>query len=194
MLQIREVMSAPVLSVTTETSLRDAADLLSRHHIGGAPVLAGHTVVGVVSASDLLEFVAGHDGIRQRGDDRADAESEERTPAEYEDESDSMFYTNQQPESSSAGDEAFAMEDTPVFDLFAEHTVAEVMTHDVYSLPPDALLTDAAQLMLYVGVHRLLVVEHGLMVGVVSTSDVARAVATRRVAAPRPAVRTCDPA
>jgi len=185
MLQIRDVMTHDVLTVTPETTLREAADLFARHHISGAPVLAGHSIVGVVSATDLLEFVASNDGVRSPSDDRPAVESGERMPAEYDDEAASLVFTDWPLASETDDAEPFVMDGTLPADLFGEHTVSEVMTCEICSLPPHALVTEAAQYMWKAGVHRLLVLERGHLAGILSTSDVARAVARREVNVPR---------
>ncbi len=176
MLQIRDVMTRHVFTVTPETTLREAADLFARHHISGAPVLAGHDVVGVVSASDLLEFVASHDGRRCNDDDR-DADSDQRTREEFDNETASLFFSDRVPEYHGEDDEPFHMDDAPRDDLFSVHTVDEVMTRIVYSLAPDAEIGAAAQVMWQAGIHRLLVLDNGRLSGIISMSDVARVLA-----------------
>jgi CBS domain-containing protein len=54
--------------------------------------------------------------------------------------------------------------------------VADVMSPYVLSVGSSTPVADAARLMLADNVHRLLVVEDGLLVGLVSTMDVLRAV------------------
>jgi CBS domain-containing protein len=178
MLQIRDMMTRHVFAVTPETTLREAADLFARNHISGAPVLAGHSVVGVVSATDLLEFVASNDGRHFGSDDQAESEGEERTREEFENEASSLFFRDHAPENDPDATEPFRMDDTRRGDLFNEHTVAEVMTRTICSLPPDADVGKAAQYMWQVGIHRLLVLEEGHLKGIVSMSDVARILAT----------------
>ena len=56
MLQLRDIMTTAVATLTPDTSLRDAMELLATRHVSGAPVVAGSKVVGVVSATDLLDF------------------------------------------------------------------------------------------------------------------------------------------
>ena len=134
---------------------------LSRHHISGAPVLAGHSVVGVVSATDLLEFVASNDGLRSPTDDRPSVENTERMRAEYDDEASSLVFTDWLPEIEMDDAEPFVMDNTLPTDLFGEHTVSEVMTCEICSLPPQALVTEAARYMWKAGVHRLLILDKG---------------------------------
>ena len=54
-------------------------------------------------------------------------------------------------------------------------TVADIMMPMVFTLPPDAPIGQAAALMAYEGVHRVVVVDRkGCLVGLVSTLDIAR--------------------
>jgi len=59
--------------------------------------------------------------------------------------------------------------------------VQEIMTPRPQTITPDALIKDAAQRMLYLEVHRLFVEEHGRLVGVVSSTDLVRALAGQKV-------------
>lgn len=52
--------------------------------------------------------------------------------------------------------------------------VADVMTAAVVSIPADATIVDAAERMLQLGVHRLLVIHGDQLSGVVTTVDVLR--------------------
>ena len=55
-------------------------------------------------------------------------------------------------------------------------TVGEVMTGQVYSVEPDSPVRNAASLMREKHIHRVLILDDGKVVGVVSALDVARAV------------------
>jgi len=60
----------------------------------------------------------------------------------------------------------------------ATHTrVGEIMSRNPKTIGPEADIKLAAQEMLYLDVHRLLVVDRGELVGIVSQSDIVRAVA-----------------
>jgi CBS domain-containing membrane protein len=57
--EVRQVMSAPVLSGTPETTLFDAAQLMRKQRIGCLPVLSGpRRLVGILTRSDVLDFVS----------------------------------------------------------------------------------------------------------------------------------------
>lgn len=67
---------------------------------------------------------------------------------------------------------------TPLEDV----TVDEVMTRKVQSLSPDCSVDEAAALMGAKQIHRVLVMEGDTLYGIVTTSDVAKAVAEHRIA------------
>ncbi len=62
-----------------------------------------------------------------------------------------------------------------------ETLVSDVMTSPALTIGPEAELREAALAMEYGDVHRLFVEEGGELVGVVSRSDVSRALATGKV-------------
>jgi CBS domain-containing protein len=64
---VRDVMTAPVFSVSPSTPLKEVARLLVDHRISGVPVVddAG-VVLGVVSEADFLLKEGGHDVARRR--------------------------------------------------------------------------------------------------------------------------------
>jgi len=67
--------------------------------------------------------------------------------------------------------------------LLDEHTVDEVMTRNAVTLTPNDPVLRAAELMRHKVIHRIVVIEKGRVVGIVSALDVARAVAARKLTA-----------
>lgn len=57
-LHIQEVMSQPVITVTRETTVKRAARLMMEKKIGCLPVVEGETLVGLVTETDILRYVA----------------------------------------------------------------------------------------------------------------------------------------
>ena len=51
---IRDLMTTPVHSVSEDTPLAKAADLMLRHHVKRLPVLREAKVIGIVSRADLV--------------------------------------------------------------------------------------------------------------------------------------------
>lgn len=62
-----------------------------------------------------------------------------------------------------------------------EHTVSEVMSRKIYSLSPDTFVDKAADFMRTADVHRLLVMDGESLIGLVTTRDIANAVADRQL-------------
>jgi len=65
--------------------------------------------------------------------------------------------------------------------LFEKTFVRDLMTPRPLTIAPDAEVKEAAQQMLYADVHRLFVTEGERLIGVISTTDIMRAVATGRL-------------
>jgi len=65
--------------------------------------------------------------------------------------------------------------------LFAETQVSEIMTPRPATIAPHADIKEAAQQMLYLEVHRLFVEEEGVLSGVISQTDIVRAVALAKI-------------
>ena len=80
----RDLMSAPVVSITPETTVHDIAELLIERHISGAPVVAKGEIVGMVTESDLLyRQEIGTDKEPPKPSWRALLFEVERRPADY---------------------------------------------------------------------------------------------------------------
>ncbi len=62
--------------------------------------------------------------------------------------------------------------------LFEETLVRELMTPRPVTVAPTATVKEAAQLLLHADVHRVFVLDGDRLVGVLSTTDIVRAVAT----------------
>lgn len=66
-------------------------------------------------------------------------------------------------------------------ELLEGTAVREIMTRRPYVITPDTDVRSAARQMLYADVHRLFVTEDDRIVGVVSTTDIVRAVAQGKI-------------
>jgi CBS domain-containing protein len=140
MLKVKDLMTREVLTLAPNTTVREAAEILSTEHVSGAPVVRLGTVVGMVSSVDLLEFIAG-------------------LPAD--------------PEAVSGGMEHGILDD---------HTVEEAMTRGpVKTIALDAPASTAAEMMKEEGIHRLPVLDNGKLVGIISTTDLVKAIADRKL-------------
>jgi len=61
-----EVMTHDVFIVRPETALATAVSLLRRHRIGSLPVVKDKKLVGIITRSDILDFVLNGPGRRPR--------------------------------------------------------------------------------------------------------------------------------
>lgn len=140
MLKVKDLMTRELLTLAPNTSIREAAEILATEHVSGAPVVHAGKPLGMVSARDLLEFIAA-------------------LPAD--------------PEAVSGGMEHGILDD---------HTVEEAMTRGpLTTVSPETPASRAAELMQAEHIHRLPVVEDGRLVGIITTTDIVKAVADRKL-------------
>jgi CBS domain-containing protein len=53
-MKVKDIMSAPLISVSPETSLYEAAKMMAAREIRRLPVMDGDTLLGIISERDLL--------------------------------------------------------------------------------------------------------------------------------------------
>jgi len=182
MLRLRDIMTRDVLTVGPATTLREAAELLATRHIGGAPVVDGTRLVGVVSATDILAFAASASDAPR--DEREGDDGDDWNEASHDD-LPSTWFAERAAEHARIADldvveEMEEMDDVETIgDALDRHTVAEVMTRRVMAMPPGADAITAASRLRTADVHRVLVVDGDRLLGIVTTSDITRAVADR---------------
>jgi acetoin utilization protein AcuB len=140
MLKVKDLMTRDLLTLAPTTTIREAAEILATEHVSGAPVVRAGKPLGMVSTSDLLEFIAA-------------------LPAD--------------PDAVSGGMEHGILDD---------HTVEEAMTRGpLTTISPDAPASRAAELMHSEHIHRLPVLDDGKLVGIITTTDLVKAVADRKL-------------
>lgn len=177
-MKLESIMTTDLFTVDPETTLQEAASLLVAEHIGGVPVVAGGRLVGVMSATDILEFEASPPSRPRDHGTGSGYESVGRVAGwGEEDETPASFFADAWGDAGTDVAERIGATDGSERNLLAEYTVSDVMTRTVFSLPPDVEVQDAARRMLEADVHRVLVMEDDELLGLVSTRDVLRAVA-----------------
>ena len=183
MLKIREIMTRDVMTLSPEASLRDAAELFASRHLSGAPVVAGDKVLGVLSMSDILDFEASTPLVPRERTDEPEwgASLEEARDWSSEELPEAAYFTELWSDVGADTTERFATVDSPEWDRLAEHTVAEAMTRGVRWLSPNVEALAAADLMTRAKIHRVLVMEEGKLLGIVTAMDIARAAADQRL-------------
>jgi CBS domain-containing protein len=190
MLRVRDIMTTEVVTLDPNLTIREAMDVFVSKRISGAPVVAGEEVIGVVSATDLIQFAAALPGVPTERDlapdlleDVRDEEAQRVVPDDEEDPG-GMYFTELWDDAGATVVERMAVPATAEWNSLEEHTVSEAMTPaPVYSLTPDTLVTVAADYMSRSKIHRVLVMTGAQLDGLVSTSDVTRAVAEGKLTA-----------
>ena len=182
MLRLREIMSRELVTVGPELSIRDAMELLATRHVSGAPVVAEGKVVGVISSTDLLGFAASLPGVpAERGAPSGEGEDDWGEPPEWETEPPAAYFTELWADAGADALERMQETAGPEWNALEEHTVSEAMTSSVCSLPGETLVPRAAAYMTRAGIHRILVIDDGALVGIVTATDIAKAVAGQRL-------------
>lgn len=162
MLTLRDIMRKDLFTVTPDTSVETLVELLSSRRVGGVPVVdAKGDPVGIVSATDVLQHFA----------EIAAAATGELGPRRL-----SELRAADWAEWAEAAGVAI-LPQTKAWEM----PVSEIMTPMAYSLSPDAPVQEAAGAMYRGAIHRVLVAEHGKLLGIVTTTDIVKAVAEGRL-------------
>ncbi len=152
-LHARDIMQSDVVTVAPTDNLQDALNLITENHVTGLPVIDTKSrCVGVVTASDILNFEQEHSEFAQEANsDMARHFDPERQRWE------------------SVRVSSFALEE------FAEVPVSEVMTRELISVGPDVSASQVAQTMLDEEVHRVLVLDGDQrLFGIITAFDFVR--------------------
>jgi CBS domain-containing protein len=56
-IRVKEVMSEPAITVSPEAPVKEATRLMLERKIGCLPVVDGHSLVGIVTETDVLRYV-----------------------------------------------------------------------------------------------------------------------------------------
>lgn len=167
---LRDIMTSDVVYVTPDTPITDVVSILSSESITGVPVLSSNRVVGVISASDIVEFAGRNETELENGQESWD---------DIDDEMERELEAEMSPLDLEAAEIVDQIEDSSKDDveMFTEFTAGDLMTRKLCSLPSATPLDQAAREMVRKGVHRLLVMDEDRLVGIATSMDFLRAVA-----------------
>jgi CBS domain-containing protein len=179
-LTIRDIMSRDIVTLSVDMTLREALDVLDQRRISGAPVVAGHTAVGVLSASDLLAFAAVTPAVPVGQGERPE-QGELEAPDDWieEEEAPSAYFSDLWDDAGADVAERIGQVEGPEWDVLAGYTVGEAMTAGLRCVQAGASLKEAAAYLLDQEIHRALVLDGETLVGLVTTTDFLRAIAGR---------------
>jgi CBS domain-containing protein len=181
-LRLRDIMTTDVIVLRPDTPIRDAMTILSSAHISGAPVVSGSRVVGVVSATDLMLFAAELPGLP--ADQPQAIQEDAEVPDEIEgNDPAGAFFHEMWNDAGPGMNERLRNVEGAEWNALAEHVVEEAMNQVVCFLTVDTPVEFAAQYMREHTIHRVLVMENDRLLGIVTTSDIAAAVADHKLTA-----------
>jgi CBS domain-containing protein len=183
MLKVRDVMTRDVVTLSPAATLREAAETLAAHHVSGAPVVDGGKPVGVLSLTDILDLLASTPPTPAERTDALDWKAMVEDPPGWlgEAEAQGTYFSELWPDAGPDTYERIVTSQAREWDQLSAHVVAEGMSRALRWVGPEVDVVVAADTMQRARVHRLLVLEHGRLVGVISTMDVTRAVAEHRL-------------
>jgi len=164
-LTARDLMSRDLLLLSEAMPLRDAARMLIRYRISGAPVVNGDgRVVGVLSSSDFVRL-AGRDKERQPADDsRAFA---------------GAFQSSAAAERSGCAQSVGIFCDWQMaeFDDLPADSVHRYMSRELVAVSDQATVQEMSRKMVQAHIHRLVVTDADHMpLGIVTSTDILNAV------------------
>ena len=149
---VKEVMNPDIMTVADDMTTDELARYLTEREISGAPVVNGQGhLVGVVSMTDIGRYLA--------------------EPSEFESSRRSEFYRD-------ISDEVTLDFEQGVLEQRAV-AVRDVMTPVVHQVSASAPLAEAARIMVEHHIHRLVVTQAREPVGIITSMDVLRIVATQ---------------
>lgn len=150
-LPLKTLMSSEVHSVYEGWSIKRLAGFFVKHDISGAPVVAAdHTLVGVVSQTDVVRF-------------------ESSSPSDYQIERAVQFYYGPDADTLTPADIQHLKEKAS-----ETCTVNSIMTPEVIAMDINTPAGDACKKMVQDNLHRLFVTEEERVVGVVTAMDFLR--------------------
>ena len=152
LLKAKDIMTKDVLMAYEGWSVKRLSTFFIKNRISGAPVIASdHSLVGVVTATDLVNF-----------EGKSDSEKSQILKDIY-DEFVGMNYDEKTMLSLSAkADE--------------NCTVNKVMTPNIIQIDEDTAVVDVAKTMLDSGIRRIFVTKNGIMSGVISTNNMLKVI------------------
>lgn len=145
--KVKDAMTRQVITIRTETSIRDIARLMTENHIRSLPVVdEQNQLVGLVTESDLF--------LKEKGMPF----SAVKIPSLFERWADSTQLLD-------------------IYENAAHHTAADVMTEPVITISPEDTLEHAAWVMFHNDLRVLPVIQDKKVVGILSRKDFIRMLA-----------------
>lgn len=168
-IRVADIMKAEPITIRPDATVRELAQLLVEKQITGVPVVsAGDVVDGVVSLWDIARLLA-----EAAGEPTFALFLAPRSAPGSEGAHHTSFFAA--PDLDGPSHRPFLRTSLP--GLLDRRRVREIMTPAVFRVGEGASVPELARFLLRTKIHRALVMEGGHLRGIVTSSDVLRAVA-----------------
>ncbi|MGC8993402.1 MAG: CBS domain-containing protein [Candidatus Aenigmatarchaeota archaeon] len=145
---VKDIMSKNVITISPEENISKAIELMAKNNISGLVVVENEKVVGIISESDILEILKS-----------PFPEIKNLTNVTL-----SIFMLLKK------GIESFNYAKK-----IAKLKVKDLMTKRVFYVGPNDTIEEAARIMSEKDIRRLPVIDEGKLVGIISRTDILRA-------------------
>jgi CBS domain-containing protein len=146
-MKAQDIMTREVVKIRADTTVEEIARLLSKHHIGGMPVVdENDRVIGIVSESDLF--------LKEKG---------------------LPFSAVKVPMLFKRWVDSDRLAD--IYEEARHHTASDVMTSDTVCVDAEDTISHVAWLMAQRNIKRVPVLRDGVLAGIITRSDIVRLLA-----------------
>ncbi|MDI6825654.1 MAG: CBS domain-containing protein [Candidatus Aenigmarchaeota archaeon] len=153
MKQVKDFMNTKVIILSPDDTIFDAAKLLAKLNIAGAPVVKDGKIVGIISISDIIKFI--------------DIKLGKLPKIEFPGLSWLLLAFIQM--------QKLRVDVRRELEKASKSKVKDVMTKNVIVVSPSTTLVEVAEMMEKYDVNRLPVVDGGKLVGIVARADLIKA-------------------
>jgi transcriptional regulator with GAF, ATPase, and Fis domain len=183
-IKVGEVMSSPVVSISADLSVFDASRIMAEKHIKRLPILEDGRLAGIVTQTGLIRVSASYGMWKNVGEIMSRDVAGIQSGATVVEATEVM--TGRKISC------IVVLEDDEVVGVFTEKDllkkvvalqkdtseliIEELMSSPVMTVPPDCSLFSASRIMEKKGVHRLVIMEDKQLCGIVTQTDIFKAV------------------
>lgn len=157
-IKVRDIMTTEVITIPESDTIRDATITLAVDNLSGAPVIdSDYHLCGIISEIDILNLIM-----------KAEAKLKLENPVLH------LLAFPMDTEFDDPDLKAAA-------EKFSNTKVSDVMVKTVITTTPDAEVVDVLGVMLDKDVNRVPVLEKGVLVGIVTRSDIIFSIYKRKI-------------
>ncbi len=177
MILVADIMERDVVTIPPNASVTELIQTLEEHGIGGAPVVdEQELLVGVVSQRDVMRLAREMEQVPEAMRWGMSVAAPPKDTEYFDTGVEGEFFAYYVTPSGGFVDLRDQIRKLPA-DAFEGYRVEDIMSPAPHTIPPSATLRELAQLLREREIHRALVVDHRKLVGIVTTSDVLKALA-----------------